>query len=571
MPDFSVPSNTPLTQSPGPNQLRAESFDVAVYGGTAAAVTAAIQAERSGMKVVLLSPDKHLGGMTSGGLGWTDSKDGNAIGGLAREFYHRIWKYYSRAEAWTRTERSLYNSRVNAQPGRTIDDEKQVMWTFEPQVAEKVLDAWLAETAVDLRRNEWLDRESGVTVTDHNIRQIRMLSGQTYAARVFIDATYEGDLMAAAGVTYRVGRDSAGEYNEPLNGIYFKKPGTIYYKDDAYRDISPYRRPGDPQSGFIAGIEGKMPENEHEGDGDSRLQSFNFRLCLTAVPENRVPIERPKDYDEAAYELLLRMYEAGHPSGFSVQEMPNGKTDSNNLGIMSLDYIGGSFSIKEGWNYSEAGYEKRQQIVRDHLDYTQGLLWTLMNHPRVPEKDRLNWSRYGLAADEFGDNGHWPHQLYVREARRMNGLGVMTQHHVEMRPGHAVADSIGLGSYSLDSHAARRVVINGLIRHEGGFYVGCAKPYPISYGTIVPRRNEVHNLLVPVTLSATHAAFGSIRMEPTYMILGQSAGSAAVLAVNQKLPVQDISYDALQRSLNTGGQVLESPVAPELVSGSRTS
>lgn len=508
------------------------------------------------MRVALVSPDKHLGGMVSSGLGWTDSKDEKAIGGLAREFHHRIWKHYRQPDAWIRGNRASYAEHVHAQPGKTIDDKQEVMWTFEPHIAEKVFEEWLAETDVEVHRDEWLDRDHGVGTADQRIHTIRMLSGATYVANVFIDGTYEGDLMAAAGVTYRVGRDSAQEFNEPINGIYFTAPDETYSTSRIYVGVSPYRIPNDPASGFLVGVEGEMSPDERKGDGDTRLQSFNYRLCLTTAPENRVPIKRPANYDEANYELLLRLYENGHPSAFSAQEMPNRKTDSNNSGPVSLDYVGGNFSIAEGWNYSEAGYEQRRQIVRAHVDYVQGVLWTAMNHPRIAEKDRRNWSRYGLAKDEFTDNGHWPHQLYVREARRMCGVSVMTQHHVDRRAGYEVADSIGLGSYSLDSHKVRRVVIDGQIHAEGGFYFFRDGAYPISYGSIVPKRDEVQNLLVPVTLSATHVAFGSIRMEPTYMILGQSAGTAAVLATKAQCAVQDVPYAQLSAQLLADAQVL---------------
>lgn len=540
-----------------------ETYDVIVYGGTAAAVAAAIEAGHMGVRVLLLSPDKHLGGMTSSGLGWTDSKDGDALGGLTREFYHRVWQYYRRPEAWTRSKREEYAARVHAQPGKTIDDEKEVMWTFEPHVAEKIFDEWLAGTRVVVKRDAWLDRKNGVTVKDHRIVQIGTLSGETYAARAFIDATYEGDLMAAAGVSYRVGRDSAQEYGESLNGIFFKKLDDPR-QEESLQKIDPYVVKGDPKSGFVAGIDGEMPAGEKIGDADTRLQSFNYRLCLTTIAENRVPVGKPKNYNEARYEFLYRLYEVGQPSGFSAEEMPNGKTDSNNSGRMSLDFIGGNYSIAGGWNYSESDYEHRKQIIRNHVDYTRGLLWTLMNSPRIPEKDRMKWSQYGLAADEFADNGNWPYQLYVREARRMLGRTMMTQHHIELKPGYEIADSIGLGSYSLDSHGVRRVVIDGKIRFDGGFYIFRKQPYPISYGAIVPREAEIRNLLVPVTLSATHAAFGSIRMEPTYMILGQSAGAAAALSVIGKTSVQEVPYETLKARLLAAGQRLApSPPAPE--------
>lgn len=535
-------------------------FDLVIYGGTAAAVTAAIQTARMGLHTALVSPDRHLGGMVSSGLGWVDSKDGRAVGGLAREFHHRVWRHYRNPAAWTRVSRDEYQARVHAQPGPTIDDKEEVMWTFEPHVAERLLDEWLAETKVQVFRDEWLVREAGgVQREGSRITGFRTLSGRVFTAGMFIDASYEGDLMATAGVTYRVGRDSAAEFGESLNGIYFKKPGQMYADAafKAYENVDPYRVPGDPVSGLIAGIEGHLRPDEHLGDTDTRLQSFNLRLCLTNVPENRVPITRPADYNEANYELLFRVYEGGSVCGFSAQEMPNAKTDSNNSGMVSLDYIGGNYSITEGWNYSEATYEHRARILQAHRDYTHGLLWTIMNHPRVPAEHRENWSRWGLAADEFADTGHWPHQVYVREARRMQGTTIMTQHHVECAKGYEVADSIGLGSYSMDSHNIRRVIVDGKIRAEGGFYIFSKQVYPISYGSITPRREEITNLLVPVTLSATHAAFGSIRMEPTYMILGQSAATAAAFALRSDIPVQDVSYAELAQRLAADGQVLK--------------
>lgn len=535
-------------------------YDIVIYGGTAAAVVAAIQADRMGLSAALVSPDRHLGGMTSSGLGWTDSKNGDAIGGLAREFYHRIWQHYQQPNAWKYTERAEYARRMIAQPGRAVDDSQQVMWLFEPHVAEAVFDRWLADCGVAVHRDEWLDRQSGVEVRNRRIRLIRTLSGRQYAARVYIDATYEGDLMAAAGVSYRIGRDAVAEYDEPLNGIRFEKPDARDFKDDAFIGIDPYVEPGDPTSGFIAGVEGEMPPGEREGGRDTRLQSFNFRLCLTTVEENRVPIDRPTQYDESDYELLLRLYEAGRPSGLTADKMPNAKTDSNNLGVMSFDFVGGNYSTSEGWNYSDADYDERRRIIQAHRDYQLGFLWTIMNHPRVPQQDREKWSRYGLAADEFADNGNWPYQLYVREARRMQGRAVMTQHHVQRKSGYEVADAIGLGSYSLDSHDVRRVVIDGQIRSEGGYYVSWHTPYPIALGAILPRREEVRNLVVPVTLSATHAAFGSIRMEPTYMILGQSAATVAAIATRGRLAVQDVPYDALRKRLLADGQRLDFPV-----------
>lgn len=534
-----------------------QEYDIVVYGGTAAGVVAAIEADRQQMRVALVSPDTHLGGLTSHGLGWTDSKQGKAIGGLAREFYHRVWRHYRDPAAWTRVDRETYARRVNAQPGRTIDDEQEVMWTFEPHVAEKIFDDWLKETKVDVYRDEWLDRgPGGVTVHDKRIRQFRTLSGKTFAGKMFIDTTYEGDLMAAAGVTYRIGRDAASEFGEMYNGIFFELEGKRN-KDDKCDPISPYVVPGDPGSGFIAGIEGELPPNEKAGDADRRLQSFNLRLCLTDDPTNRMPINQPDNYNPADYELLLRLYELGHECGFSTQEMPNRKTDSNNHGVMSLDFVGGSFNMKEGWIYSEASYEKRREIAEAHRAYTHGLLYTIMNHPRVPAEARAKWSRWGLAADEFVDNGHWPRQIYVREARRMVGEMMMTMHHVDHK--EPIPDPVGQGSYSLDSHVVRRVVVNGKIRNEGGFYSWRDVPYPVSYRALVPKRDEIQNLFAPVTLSATHVAFGSLRMEPTYMILAHSSATAAAIAIRENVAIQDVPYDILSRTLKEQGQVLTYP------------
>lgn len=535
-------------------------FDIVIYGGTSAAVSAAVYAARKGKSVVIVCPETHLGGLTTSGLGWTDSKNGNAIGGLAREFYHRIWLAYQKPEAWVWETRQTYLDRkIGAQPGQAIDEIKQVMWTFEPHVAEAVIEAWVAEEKITVLKNEWLLRTAkGVEKKSGQIIALHTLSGKRIAGKMFIDAGYEGDLMAAAGVTYRVGRDNARGWDEPLNGVRFSIKGVDRYFSSPY-PVDPYLVPGKPESGFIAGIEGAWDESHDKlGESDTkRFQSFNFRLCLTQNDANRVPIARPKNYDEAQYELLFRLLSAGETSGFTTQAMPNLKIDANSHGRMSGDFIGGNFSIKEKWNYSDADYKKRKQIVQAHRDYQQGLLWTLQNHERVPAKTRQALAPWGLSKNEFADNDHWPYQLYVREARRMVGMATVTQHHVQQKAGYPpVRDSIGMGSYSLDSHTTRRVVIDGKIRDEGGFYVWEDRPYPLPLGCIVPQKSEVENLLVPVTVSATHAAFGSIRMEPTYLILGQSVATIACLALDSGLSVQDVPYDTLAKQLTKDKQVL---------------
>ncbi len=535
--------------------------DVVIYGGSCAAVTAAVQTARMGKTVAIVCPEHHLGGLTTSGLGWTDSKNGKAIGGLAREFYHRVWQYYSQPEKWSRQTRASYlEQNIQAQPGLAMDDAHQVMWTFEPHAAEQVMEEWLAAEKVAVFRGEWLDREKGVVKRGNQIAALVMKSGKRFKAKMFIDASYEGDLMAASGVQYRVGRDSAQEWDEPLNGIRFMQKGLdTSYADDEYHGVDPFVTPGSPQSGLIAGIEGVFTDMASLGHADpKRLQSFNYRLCLTTNPQNQVPFSKPAGYDDHLYELLFRLLANGAASGFTTQAMPNKKIDANSHGPMGGDFIGGSFSAAEGWTYSELDYEHRRQVIAAHRDYQEGLLWTLQHHERVPVKSRQSLA-WGLSKDEFADNGNWPYQLYVREARRMIGCQTVTQHHVQQKPGYEVSDSIGMGSYSLDSHTVRRVLVDGKIRNEGSFYVWEDKAYPLPLGSLLPKKHEVANLIVPVTLSATHAAFGSIRMEPTYMILGQSAATIAVLALQRGIAAQDVSYSDLAKQLTADKQVLAMP------------
>lgn len=434
----------------------AEEFDLVIYGGTPAAITAAIEATDAGLSVTIICPDQRLGGMTTNGLGWTDSKDSRAIGGLAREFYHRVWLHYRRPDAWREQRRPSYQA--HAQPGPAIDDRNEVAWAFEPHVAQQVFDTWLAEKGLTPHTEEWLDRDCGVRVEDGVIRSLTTLSGKVFRGKMFIDASYEGDLMAAAGVTCRIGRDAKSEHSESLNGILFSSEACERHADRTYDGVDPHIRAGDPSSGLIAGIEKVVNDPFPRGAADRRIQSFNYRLCLTDPPANKVEIAKPEGYDPAEYELLLRLFEAGQEPGLNNKPMPNRKTDTNNQGLMSLDYVGANFSDAEGWSYGEADYTLRREIERAHRRYTAGLLWTLQNHERVPAKVRGKWSPWGFARDEFADNDHWPRQLYVREARRTVGEAVMTEHHIKRAPGYEVADSIGMGSYSLDSHVVRRVV-----------------------------------------------------------------------------------------------------------------
>ncbi len=537
-------------------QAEVRSYDVVVYGGTASAVVAAIAADRMGLSVALVSPDTHLGGLTSSGLGWTDSKNGYAIGGLAREFYHRIWKYYTNPAAWKRVTREEYARRVFAQPGTTVDDQRQVMWTFEPHVAERVFDQWLAETRVDVHRDEWLDRATGVDVADQRIQRIRTLSGRTYEARVFIDATYEGDLMAAAGVSYHVGRESNDTYGETLNGVQTRRAISHQFE----YPVDPYVVEGDPSSGLLPRISPDPPGVD--GEGDHRIQAYCFRVCLTTAKDNQVPFPKPEGYDPNQYALLARYLKGGWKGVFNkFDPAPNGKTDTNNHGAFSTDNIGMNY------DYPEASYERRKEIIKEHEIYQKGWFYFLANDPSVPQDIQERMRKWGLAKDEFVDNGNWPHQLYIRESRRMIGPVVMTE--PMLRALVPTPKSVGMGSYNMDSHNTQRYVNEqGHVRNEGDIQISPGGPYPISYDSLTPKKDECTNLLVPVCVSASHISYGSIRMEPVFMILGQSAATAAAMAIDEGIAVQDVPYDKLKERLLADGQVLEmerQPRPPKVV------
>jgi hypothetical protein len=531
--------------------VEADPYDLVVYGGTSAGVISAVQAARMGQSVILVCPERHLGGLSSGGLGWTDTGDKTVIGGLAREFYHRIWRHYQDPAAWIWQAREAYGNRGQGTPA--IDGDRRTMWIFEPHVAERVFEEWVAEHSIPVHRDEWLDRESGVLLQGTRIVSITMLSGKTYRGRMFIDATYEGDLMAAARVDYHVGREAQTVYNEQWNGV---QTGVLHHRHHfgvLPEKISPYVIPGDPSSGLLPRIHGEHPGDY--GQGDKKVQAYCFRMCLTDHPDNRVPFPRPDRYDPAQYELLLRIFAAGWRETFhKFDPIPNRKTDTNNHGPMSTDNIGYNY------DYPEASYERRQEILREHRDYQQGWLYFIANDPRVPTEVQQEMNRWGLARDEFTDNEHWPHQLYVREARRMIGLHVMTENELLRR--RPTPHPIGMGSYTIDSHNVQRYITpEGYVQNEGDIGVPTPGPYAIAYGAIVPRRGQCQNLLVPVCVSSSHIAFGSIRMEPVFMILGQSAATAAALALELNVPVQDVPYENLRQRLLKDEQIVELPAA----------
>lgn len=501
----------PVKKSDHPKMIEK---DLIVYGATPAGITTAIQAKKMGLSVAIAEFGNHVGGMTASGLGATDLGVEKAVGGLSREFYKAIGQYYN----------------------------KEIQWTFEPKAARYVFEKWLKEYQIPVYfRQQLLD-----TIMENGaIREITMEDGSVYKGKFFVDASYEGDLMADANVSYFVGREANDTYKETLNGIQFGSPHHNFEKW-----IDPYVTEGKPESGVLPGI----TENDKEllgyqGEGDKRIQAYNFRICLTNEKHNRVPFPKPSNYDPDRYLLLLRYINAGFWDAMNLHTMlPNGKSDLNNFGAFSTDNIG------MNWEWPEGSYEVREAIFQDHVTYDLGMLYFLANDKRVPQSIRSEVSSWGLPKDEFVETGHWPHQLYIREARRMISDYVMTENNCFRHT--VVDDSIGLASFHMDSHHCRRVVIDGRCVNEGDVQVPIS-PYPVSYRAIRPHKEECTNLLVPVCLSSSHIAYGSIRMEPVFMILGQSAGTAAAIAYRNKSSVQDVPYDELKDELIRAGQVVE--------------
>lgn len=524
--------------------LHAAEHDLVIYGGTSAAVTAAVQAKKMGKSVIIVSPDQHLGGLSSGGLGFTDTGNKAVIGGLARDFYHRVWQHYDTDAAWVQQKKSEYGGKGQGTPA--MDGENRTMWIFEPHVAEQVFEDYVKEFGLEVVRGEWLDRAKGVTKDGDKITAITTLSGKTYAGKMFMDATYEGDLMAAAGVDYHVGREATAVYDEQWNGV---QTGVLHHGHHfGTLNISPYVVPGDPKSGVLPHVSAAPPGDY--GAGDKKVQAYCFRMCLTNDPANRVPFAKPAGYDPKEYELLVRVFEKGWTDVFhKFDPIPNHKTDTNNHGPFSTDNIGGN------WDYPEASYERRREIIAEHERYQQGWLYFIANDPRVPKKIQAEMQTWGLPKDEFKDNGNWSHQLYIREARRMIGSYVMTEN--ELLKKRPTPDSVGMGSYGIDSHNIQRYITpEGFVQNEGDIGVSTKGPYEIAYGSLVPKKGQGSNLLVTVAMSASHIAYGSIRMEPVFMILGQSAATAAALALDAGIPVQDVPYAKLREQILKDGQIL---------------
>lgn len=502
-------------------------YDICVYGATASGVMAAIQAARMGQKTVLIANDSHVGGVATSGLTATDMNRHAVVGGLAEEFYKEIYKYYLNPDVWTCQTRDEFMVSTLKRTYTGKNDPRQIQWVYESKVAENIMKTMLEEAGVKVLYNSRIDRNQAINKKGSDIQSITLTNNQIIKAKVFIDSSYEGDLMAEAGVSYMVGRESKEQYGESLAGI--RKFSTI--------KGSPYLENGDLIPYLAPEMYGE------EGAADNRTQAYCYRVTLTDNPDNMVPITMPNNYDPRLYEVVLRKITEATllKDIITFTPMPNRKTDTNHL-----DFFGASFE------YPEASYEKRAEIADLHRLYAHGMLYFLGHDERVPLSLREEMQRWGWAADEFTDNGNFPHQLYVREARRMIGEYVMTQENVQK---NNAEHSIGMGSYAMDCHFVSYVADGEDIAIEGGIFTA-TKPYSISYYSLVPKKEECSNLLVSVCLSASHVAYASIRMEPVYMVLGQSAAVAAVEAITTRKAVQDIDYQTLENKLNKLGQIL---------------
>jgi hypothetical protein len=517
--------------------------DVCVYGGTCSGVIAAAAVARAGKSVILIEPGRHLGGLSSGGLGQTDIGNKMVIGGMSREFYQRIGKEQGIPEGWT----------------------------FSPSTAEKVFEDFIAESKVRVLREHRIIEatKQGAHVqsitcehapTDDYNAPTEKGTGErtTIEAREFIDASYEGDLMAKAKISYTVGREASSKYGESLNGVRAKTP-----KHQFKVRVDPFNKPGDPASGLIPLI--KEMDPGQPGSGDGRVQAYNFRICLTADPADRIAFTAPPNYDPKQYELRARYIAALKEANTKITDETfmdwhymgpdKKKTDINNNGPVSTDFIGMS------WTYPDADYAERGKIWRQHRDYVQGFFYFLATDPRSPQVTRDKLAKWALCKSEFKDTGGWPSQMYVREARRMVSDYVVTQAICEHK--ETATDSIGMAAYNMDSHNCNRVVKDGAAINEGDVQVAPTGPYPISMRAIVPKQSEADNVIVPVCLSATHISYGSIRMEPVFMVLGQSSAVLACQAIDEAKPVQQADVKRLQETLTQAGQVLQYTPPPK--------
>jgi len=512
-----------LQEKPDPIQT-----DICILGGSEAGFTAAIQAARMGKKVVLIEPTGHPGGMMVEGI-VKDIRFGSAvvIGGITREIYTAIEARYGRSP-----------------------DFDSIGWysRYEPKVAEAVIEEFLAgEPNISIIRNSRIREKKGVEMDSNRIKRIMLENSQQVDADQFIDASIEGDLLNLAGVTTETIREGNQKYDETKNGIQV---------NNTYRQfeikVDPYQEPGNPSSGLIATIQEGEP-GEY-GAPDHHIQGFCFRLVLTKDPANVIPIDKPSNYDPDDYEIYRRYLKAGGKLFYPRANRPNGKTDLGSWHDLSANLYG------ENWEYPAGDYDTKEKVVKHHEDFTRGLIWFLQNDPAVDEKTRSNWSGWGLCKDEFTDNKGWPRRLYIRSARRMVSDYVITEHHTRRDKFVLVPDPVAMAWWPPDTHHARRIVKDGYAYNEGFVFGGDDwRPFGISWRALIPKQNECENLITPTCPSSSYVAYGAIRILPTFMILGQSAGTAAAMAVDQKIPVQQIDYLELQNRLIADGQLLKIP------------
>lgn len=507
--------------------------EVCVYGGTASGVMSAIQVARMGADVILLCTDNHVGGVATSGLTATDINKHLAVGGLAQEFYNKIYEYYLKEENWHNETRDEFMIKTKKRTFSGKNDTRKMQWVYESHVGEAIMKEMLEQAGVKVIYNTRLDLSKSAKVKNAKIHTIYLENGHKVKADVFVDASYEGDLMAKSGVSYIVGREGVSEYGESLAGI----------RNHAVINYDGFMPDGSLIPLVADGLYGEY------GEGDGRTQAYCYRLTLTDDKDNMVPLSEPEGYDPAMFEMIYRrMLSEGKTELKDIitfTPMPNRKTDTNHL-----DYIGASFE------YPEADYDKREAIAKEHELFAKGMLWFFATDSRVPQNMRDEMNRWGYPKDEFVDNGNFPHQLYVRESRRMKGKYIMTQHDIQKTQRDGNEQSVGLGTYALDCHFVSFVTEGDSTIIEGGIFVP-VKPYPIEYSSIVPKQAECENLIVPVCMSASHVAYSSIRMEPVYMVLGQSAAVIAVMSINQKCAVQELDYNEIKKTLLECGQILQ--------------
>lgn len=517
-------------------------YDICVYGETASGVMAAIQSARMGKSVVLLCKSTHVGGVATSGLTATDMNRNQLVGGIAREFYGKIFQYYLDPKAWKSQDRTSYMQSTLKRTYTGKNDDLQIQWVYESSVAEKIMLEMLKTEGVNVLFNHRLNLKKKVSMDGNRIISIELENKKIIQANMFIDATYEGDLMAKANVTYVVGRESNLTYDETLNGIKVNAK-----QDPILEKVNPYIIEGNIASGLLPYIDSTIWGEE--GSADKRIQAYCYRVTLTDDPKNKIQIEKPKDYNASLYEILVRKITLQPTIKLqqiiTLTPMPNRKTDTNHL-----DFVGGSYL------YPEADYAEREQIELKHKSFAMGMLWLLGNDPRIPEQIRMEMKAWGLPKDEFKDTKHFPSQIYVREARRMVGPFVMSEKNVRKKDRAIALNSVGLGTYTMDCHFVSRMLDNaGKLQIEGSIFESTT-PYPISYYSLIPKEKDCGNLLVSICLSASHVAYTSIRMEPVYMILGQSAATAACIAIDQNSSVQNIDYQKLRQRLLSDNQII---------------